>query len=148
MRALLQRVNSAAVTVKDSTVGQIAQGLLVFLGVTNEDTEKDIDFLVDKISNLRIFPAEQKEFDKSLLEIKGETLIVSQFTLYADTRKGRRPSFLAAAKPEFANAMYEKFVAKFKETGLKVETGTFQAMMQVSLVNDGPVTIWLDSKET
>ena len=147
MRALVQRVSSAAVTVEDSTIGQIAQGLLVFLGVTTEDTDKDIDFLVDKISNLRIFPEQDKEFDKSLLEIKGEALIVSQFTLYADMKKGRRPSFIDAAKPEFANELYEKFVAKFKQTGLQVKTGTFQAMMQVSLVNDGPVTIWLDSKK-
>ncbi|MDD4351493.1 MAG: D-aminoacyl-tRNA deacylase [Candidatus Gracilibacteria bacterium] len=146
MRALIQRVSSASVTVEDSIVGQIAKGVLVLLGITNEDTEKDLDYLVDKITNLRIFPEGEKEFDLSLLDIEGQVLAVSQFTLYADTRKGRRPSFVDAAKPEFAKEMYEKFVAKLKETGLKVETGTFQAMMNVESINEGPVTLWLDSK--
>lgn len=143
MRALLQRVKSASVTVDLKTIGAIKKGLLIFLGVTHADSETDINYLVEKISNLRIFEDGAGKMNLSLLDVKGEVLIISQFTLYADCKKGRRPSFVDAAEPVKACDLYKKFIHKFKETGLKVEEGEFGAMMDVSLVNWGPVTIML-----
>ena len=145
MRALIQRVKKAQVKVEDKVVGQIGPGLLVFLGISGQDSEREIDFLVEKLSNLRIFRNEKGHFEVSLLEVKGEVLVISQFTLYGNTRKGRRPSFIDAAPPEKAKELYEKFVAKFKETGLKVEEGEFQALMEVDLTNDGPATFMIES---
>lgn len=147
MRALIQRVNNAKVDVNGKTVSQIRKGLLVFLGVTHSDTEADIDFLVEKIVNLRIFGDENDKMNLSLLDIKGEVLIVSQFTLYADCMRGRRPDFIDAAKPELAQELYKKFVQRFKGTSLKVSEGEFGAMMDIELVNSGPVTIMLDTDE-
>lgn len=145
MKALIQRVKEAKVDINSKTVSTIGKGLLILLGVNNEDTDADIDFLVDKISNLRIFEDENQKMNLSLLDMKGEVLIVSQFTLYADCRKGRRPSFTDAARPEFAEEMYKKFIQKFRITGLKCGEGEFGAMMDVSLVNWGPVTIMMES---
>jgi D-tyrosyl-tRNA(Tyr) deacylase len=147
VRALLQRVSRASVSVQQAQVGAIGRGLLVFLGVGRGDTEDDARYLVDKVVNLRVFPDDEGRFDRSALDIRGELLVVSQFTLYADTRRGRRPSFTDAAAPADAQALYERAVALFRETVLTVATGQFAAMMQVELVNDGPVTIWLDSAE-
>lgn len=147
MKAVIQRVSEASVSVSGNKIGEIDGGLLVLLGVGNEDSEKDIELLVEKIKNLRIFEDTEGKMNLSLLDTKGEVLIVSQFTLFADLKKGRRPSFIDAAPPEKANMLYEKFVEKFQKTGLKIQTGEFQAMMDVSLVNAGPVTIILDSKE-
>ncbi|MBU1992808.1 MAG: D-aminoacyl-tRNA deacylase [Patescibacteria group bacterium] len=145
MKALIQRVKKSSVTAGDEVVGKIGKGLLILLGVTHEDTEKNIAPLVEKIVNLRIFEDGEKHFEKSLMEIQGETLVVSQFTLYGSTKKGRRPEFTKAAKPEHAEELYEKFVEEFRKTGLKVETGKFREMMDVSLVNDGPVTLMIES---
>lgn len=147
MKALIQRVKNAKVTVKGEIVGQIGTGFLVLLGVAPTDTQKDIEFLVDKIKNLRVFEDENEKMKLSLLDVKGEVLIVSQFTLYADCKGGRRPSFADAAAPEFAKEMYIKFVQEFKKAGITTQEGVFGAMMDVSLVNAGPVTIILDSKE-
>ena len=146
MKVLLQKVTEAKVTVEDEVVGQIGSGVLLFLGVTHEDSEKEVDQLIDKVINLRIFPGEDagRHFDKSILEVKGEILVVSQFTLYGNVKNGRRPDFIEAAKPEQAKHLYELFVEKLRaRSGLKVETGQFQAMMQVHLVNDGPVTFMI-----
>ncbi len=145
MRALLQRVSSAKVTVDTKTTGEINQGILVFLGVSSKDSEKDAVHLVEKIINLRIFDDDAGKMNLSLVNINGDLLVVSQFTLYADTRKGRRPSFIDAARPEEAKKLYEFFVKEARRNILKVETGEFQAMMDVELVNDGPVTILIDS---
>ena len=147
MRAVVQRVTSARVNVEGSTVGEIGNGLLVLLGVEDSDTMEDIKYLAEKISNLRIFEDEQEKMNLSLIDVNGDMLIVSQFTLYGDCRKGRRPNFMMAAKPEYAEEMYLKFVEECKGYIKKVETGTFQAMMDVSLVNSGPVTLILDSKK-
>ncbi|HOV25365.1 MAG TPA: D-aminoacyl-tRNA deacylase [Pseudobacteroides sp.] len=147
MRGVVQRVKRAGVTVDGELVGRIDKGLLVFLGVGNEDDEKDIQYLADKIINLRIFEDSNGKMNESLLDQKGELLIVSQFTLYGDCRKGKRPSFDKAAKPKDAEMLYERFVEYCKGFGIKVETGKFQAMMDVELINDGPVTILLDSKK-
>ncbi len=147
MKALLQRVSRASVNVADEMVGRIGQGLVVFVGVAVGDTEKDVQYLVQKIANLRIFPDEAGRFNLSALDIKGELLVVSQFTLLADTKKGRRPSFVGAAPPSQAELLCEQFVGEARATGLKVETGRFQQYMQVEIHNDGPVTILLDSKE-
>ena len=146
MRALIQKVSSASVTVEGSITGQIGQGLVILLGITHEDTEKDINYLVEKIAKLRVFSAGEKYFETSLLDIDGEALVVSQFTLYGNCKKGRRPDFNDAAKPEQARELYENFIAKLKKIGLKVETGVFQAMMDVKLVNEGPVTLMIESK--
>ncbi len=146
MKALLQRVKNASVKTNEKIIGEIGAGLLILLGVSAADTEKDIEFLVEKISNLRIFEDQQEKMNLSLLDVKGEALIISQFTLYADCKKGRRPSFTDAAPPEFANDMYKKFIQRFKATGTRVGEGKFGAMMDVSLVNSGPVTIMLESK--
>jgi D-aminoacyl-tRNA deacylase len=147
MRAVVQRVNSASVSVDGNVTGEIGQGLLILLGVARDDEEKDAAYLADKIVNLRIFADDEGKMNRSLLETGGAMLAVSQFTLYSDTRKGRRPSFIEAAPPEKANALYEYFVGRARSFGVKVETGVFQAMMKVSLTNDGPVTILLDSKK-
>jgi len=147
MKALLQRVAKSSVTVEGKVVGRIAQGLVVLLGVADGDCEKDAEYLADKIVNLRIFSDEQSKFNLSTLNVNGELLIISQFTLLADTRKGRRPSFSAAAPPEKAETLYNYFVMRLKQTGLKVEIGEFGAHMMVEIANDGPVTIMLDSAE-
>ncbi len=147
MRSLVQRVTQASVTVDGQQVGAIGPGLLVFLGVGKGDTEADAAYLVDKVSNLRIFPDAEGRFNRSALDAGGEILLVSQFTLYADTRRGRRPSFTGAASSQEADALFQQAVALFAATGLKVQTGRFQTHMLVSLVNDGPVTIWLDSAD-
>lgn len=147
MKALIQRVTKASVSVDGEVVGKIGQGFVVLVGIATEDTEKDIDYLVDKIAQLRIFPDKDGKFNISALEIGGEMLLISQFTLLADTRKGRRPSFVGAAPPQQAEALFNLFVDRMRCTGLKVETGRFQAHMLVEIHNDGPVTIMLDSKE-
>jgi D-tyrosyl-tRNA(Tyr) deacylase len=147
VKALLQRVTSASVSVGGEVVGSIDRGLVVFVGVASEDTEKDIQYLVQKVVNLRIFADQESKFNLSALDIKGELLLVSQFTLLADTRKGRRPSFTDAAPPAQAEELFQQFVDEVKATGLRVATGRFQKYMQVEIHNDGPVTIMLDSRE-
>ncbi|HZS46446.1 MAG TPA: D-aminoacyl-tRNA deacylase [Blastocatellia bacterium] len=147
MRAVVQRVTSASVDVDGEMTGAIGQGLLVLLGVTHEDNESDADYLVDKIINLRIFDDDDGKMNRSLVDIGGALLVVSQFTLFGDARRGRRPSYTDAAPPEKANLLYEYFVAKARQSGTPVQTGVFQAMMNVTLVNFGPVTIMLDSKK-
>lgn len=147
MRAVIQRVKNASVTVDGNIVGKIGKGLLVLLGVSNDDSEKDANYLIEKTLNLRIFEDLDEKMNLSLLDINGEILVVSQFTLYGDVRNGRRPSFIEAARPEKANQLYEYFVSEIRKKLLQVETGKFQAMMDISLVNDGPVTILLDSKK-
>ena len=147
MRAVVQRVTSSSVEVENNIVGEIGPGLLVLLGVARDDDVGDADYLAEKIINLRIFTDDEGKMNRSLLETGGAMLAVSQFTLYGDTRKGRRPSFIEAAEPVKANALYQHFVERVRTHGVKVETGIFQAMMKVSLVNDGPVTILLDSKK-
>ncbi len=148
MRCVVQRVSSASVQVNGQIVGQIGKGLMVLVGVSSGDGEKDIQYMADKLPNLRIFEDEQGKMNLSLLDAGGAILAVSQFTLLGDARGGRRPSFIEAARPDFANPMYEELVRRLRETGLIVETGVFQAEMAVSLVNDGPVTILLDSRKT
>ena len=146
MRVLLQRVRRASVTVADETVGAIGHGILLFLGVTHGDTRADADWLAKKAAGLRIFEDDEGKMNKSLLDIGGDALVVSQFTLYADCRKGNRPSFIAAARPEKAEPLYDYFNALLREQyGLRVETGRFGADMQVDFVNDGPVTIIYDN---
>ena len=147
MKALLQRVSEASVSAGGWVVGRIGRGLVILVGIASGDTEKDINYLVPKIVNLRIFPDDEGRFNLSALDIKGELLVVSQFTLLADTRKGRRPSFVEAAPPAQAEELFERFVEQARATGLKVETGRFQQYMQVEIHNDGPVTILLDSRE-
>ena len=145
MKIVLQRVNKAEVIVEKKIVGKISRGLLLFLGVTHTDTENEIKYLMDKVSNLRIFEDENGKMNRSVLDISGEILVVSQFTLYGDTKKGRRPGFDKAAKPDIAEKLYEQFVEIMKErTSLKVETGIFGASMEVNLSNDGPVTFILE----
>lgn len=146
MRVVVQRSKAASVTVENETVGAIERGLVVLVGVTHDDTEKDAAFLADKIVNLRIFEDEDDKMNLSLLDIGGEVLSVSQFTLYGDCRKGRRPNFMNAAKPDIAESLYEKFNELVREKDVKVATGKFGAMMDVQLVNDGPVTLIIDSK--
>ncbi len=146
MKAVLQRVLSARVEVDGKIAGSIAGGLLVLLGIEQADTERDADWLVNKIVDLRIFDDEAGKMNLSTRDIGGELLIVSQFTLYGDCRKGRRPSFDRAARPEVASKLYGYFVEQARVTGLRVETGVFQAAMQVHLVNDGPVTLICESK--
>lgn len=147
MRAVVQRVKKSRVTVKDSIAGEINQGLMVLLGVGQEDSDTDINYLVEKIVNLRIFEDSDGKMNRSLLDIGGELLVVSQFTLYGDCRRGRRPGFDKAAKPDIAKKMYDDFVNKCREYGISTETGIFQADMLVDISNDGPVTILLDSKK-
>jgi D-tyrosyl-tRNA(Tyr) deacylase len=146
MKALIQRVNCAQVTVDEKIIGQINKGLLIFLGIAEGDSEKEIDYLIEKIINLRIFENQDKKFDLSLKEINGEALIVSQFTLYGSCNRGRRPEFVSAAKPDKAKKLYEKFIEKFRQTGIVVATGEFGVYMKVNLENDGPATFVL-SKE-
>ena len=145
MRAVVQRVSHAQVRVSDEIVGKIGAGLLVLLGVSKSDTPADADYLAGKILGLRIFDDESGKMNLSLNDVHGAVLAVSQFTLYGDVRKGRRPSFDQAAPPALANDLYECFVQKIRDVGISCETGRFQAMMNVELVNDGPVTILLDS---
>ena len=147
MKLLLQRVTGASVSVAGEIVGKIGRGLVVFVGVAGGDTAKDAQYLAQKTVGLRIFPDEAGRFNLSALDIKGELLVVSQFTLLADTRKGRRPSFVEAATPAQAEVLFEQFVDQARASGLKVETGRFQQYMQVEIHNDGPVTIMLDSRE-
>lgn len=147
MKALLQRVTEASVNVGGEVVGRIGKGLVVFVGIAQEDAERDANYLADKVVNLRIFADEASKFNLSALETGGEILIVSQFTLLANARKGRRPSFAQAASPEQAEALFNLFVDLVRNSGLKVETGRFQQHMLVEIHNDGPVTIALDSKE-
>ncbi|NLK64088.1 MAG: D-tyrosyl-tRNA(Tyr) deacylase [Tissierellia bacterium] len=146
MRAVVQRVISASVKVEDKIIGKIDRGILLLLGVEETDEEKDLEYMCDKIPNLRIFEDENGKMNKSLQDVEGSILVISQFTLLGDARKGRRPSFTDAAKPEKAIPMYEKFIACMKEKNIITEAGEFGADMKVELINDGPVTILLDSK--
>jgi D-aminoacyl-tRNA deacylase len=147
MRAVIQRVSRASVTVDGEIVGQIGKGLLVLLGVATGDDEAAAEYLADKVAGLRIFEDADGKMNLACADVGGAVLIVSQFTLYGDVRKGKRPSFDRAARPEEANRLYEYFVSRIRANGLKCGTGTFQAMMDVELVNDGPVTILLDSEK-
>jgi D-aminoacyl-tRNA deacylase len=146
MRVVVQRSKKAKVTVNEEVTGQISKGLVLLVGVTHQDTEEDAAFLADKIANLRIFEDDAGKMNLSLLDVGGEILSVSQFTLYCDCRKGRRPNFMEAARPEQANQLYEGFNGLLREKGIKVETGIFGAMMDVELINDGPVTLIVESK--
>ena len=148
MRAVIQRVSSVSVTVDNQITGQIKNGLLVLLGVGQGDTLADLDYVFQKTIGLRVFEDDAGKMNLSLVDVGGQLLVVSQFTLYGDVRKGKRPGFGAAAPPEQANELYEAFVQRAKENSIQVQTGVFQADMQVALVNDGPVTILLDSKKT
>jgi len=145
MRAVVQRVKSANVKVEGKPVSEIGAGVLIFLGVAHEDTATEIAYIANKVANLRIFEDEEGKMNCSLLDTGGAALVVSQFTLYGDCRKGRRPSFIKAARPELANALYEQFITALEQQNIPTQGGTFQAMMDVELVNDGPVTILLDS---
>jgi D-tyrosyl-tRNA(Tyr) deacylase len=147
VKALLQRVTSASVSIAGEVVGRINRGLVVFIGVADKDTENDAQYLAQKTVGLRIFADKEGKFNLSALEVNGELLVVSQFTLLADTRKGRRPSFISAAPPDLAEELFKKFIAAVHGSGLKVESGRFQQYMQVEIVNDGPVTIFLDSRD-
>ncbi|MEL7647121.1 MAG: D-aminoacyl-tRNA deacylase [Sedimentibacter sp.] len=148
MRAVVQRVKRAEVTVDDAVIGSIGHGIMLLLGVEEDDGEKDLDYMCDKVPNLRIFEDENGKMNKSLTDVGGRLLVVSQFTLLGDARKGRRPSFIQAAAPDKAIPMYEKFISSMKGLNIDTQTGEFGADMQVALVNDGPVTILLDSKKT
>ncbi len=147
MKAVIQRVKSAQVCISGKIKGEIEQGLLVFLGVGRGDGHEDAEYLASKISGLRIFSDATGKFDLSVRDVGGKVLVVSQFTLYGDCRKGRRPSFTDAAPPDVAQELYDYFIERMDKEGLAVESGTFQAMMEVHLVNDGPVTILLDSQK-
>ena len=147
MRAVVQRVINARVEIKKRISGEIGKGLLIFLGVGDIDTEKDCEYLVNKIINLRVFPDENDLMNLSLLDIHGAALVVSQFTLLGDCRKGRRPSFAKAARPEDAKQLYNYFIKLLKQKGIEVSTGEFQEVMEVHLINDGPVTLLLDSRK-
>jgi D-tyrosyl-tRNA(Tyr) deacylase len=147
MRALVQRVSAASVKVGDEVVGRIDRGLVVLLGISRDDTEADAEYTVGKVANLRIFSDDEGRFQSSALDVGAGLLVISQFTLHADTRKGRRPSFTKAAPPDTAERLFNRALELFRQTGLKVETGRFQAHMMVSIQNDGPVTIMLDSTD-
>jgi D-tyrosyl-tRNA(Tyr) deacylase len=147
MRAVLQRVTRASVRVEGETVGEIALGLVVLLGIAADDTARDVSYLVEKIAALRIFEDAEGRMNLSVADVGGALLIVSQFTLYGDARRGRRPSWSQAAPPEVAEPLYESFVTEAGRSGARVETGSFRRMMEVELVNDGPVTIMLDSRK-
>jgi D-tyrosyl-tRNA(Tyr) deacylase len=147
MRALLQRVTKGRVTIEDRLKGEIGHGLVILLGVGENDGEAEVELLANKIANLRIFADGEGKFNLSALDVKAEMLLVSQFTLYADSRKGRRPSFTGAARPEIASPLCDRFVDKLRDMGFKVETGEFQADMLVEIHNSGPVTIWLDTDD-
>ena len=146
MKVVLQRVTKASVTVDGEMVGQVGKGFMLLVGVTHDDTETDARYLADKIAGLRVFEDKNEKMNLSIQEVGGSVLSISQFTLYADTRKGRRPAFVESARPNVANPLFEKFNDFLRETGLVVETGIFGANMAVSLVNDGPVTILIESK--
>jgi len=146
MRAVIQRVTQASVSIDNEIVGQIGRGLVVLVGVKEGDTEADARWLANKVANLRIFPDAHSQFNLSALDVQGEALVVSQFTLYGDARKGRRPDFTEAARPEVAEPLVDTFGRFLREAGLRVATGKFQAMMLVKILNDGPVTIILDSE--
>ncbi|QJD81826.1 D-aminoacyl-tRNA deacylase [Cohnella herbarum] len=148
MKVVLQRVSEAKVTVENEVVGKIGAGLMLLVGIGQEDTEQDLVWMADKLAGLRIFEDDAGKMNLSIEDVKGAILSVSQFTLYGDCRKGKRPNFMAAAKPEIAQASYEQFNERLRAKGLQVETGTFGAMMDVSLVNDGPVTLILDSRNS
>jgi D-tyrosyl-tRNA(Tyr) deacylase len=148
VRAVVQRAKEASVRVDDEEVGRIGAGLVVLLGVGKDDTEKDADVLADKVLNLRVFPDEAGQMNRSVLDVAGGLLVISQFTLMGDARKGRRPSYIEAAGPEEAGRLYTHFVERLRPSGLEVATGVFRAMMDVALVNQGPVTILLDSRKT
>jgi len=145
MRALIQRVKRGKVTVGGEVVGEIGHGMVILLGVKEGDTEKEADFLAEKVVNLRIMADSQGKMNLSIKDIGGEILVVSQFTLYGDTAGGRRPSFIKAAKPDLAKRLYQRFIEKLKEKGIKVETGRFGEYMEVEIINDGPVTILLET---
>ncbi|RFU71613.1 D-tyrosyl-tRNA(Tyr) deacylase [Peribacillus saganii] len=147
MRVVVQRSKKAQVTVEDTVTGSIEQGLVLLVGFTHGDTREDAVYLADKIVNLRIFEDSEEKMNRSLLDVGGSILSISQFTLYGDCRKGRRPNFMDAARPEEANVLYNSFNQELRNKGVQVETGTFGAMMQVELVNDGPVTLIVESKE-
>lgn len=147
MRVVVQRSKKASVTVEGKITGQISKGLVLLVGVTHEDTVEDAEFVADKVANLRIFEDENEKMNFSLLDVGGEILSVSQFTLYGDCRKGRRPNFMDAARPEHAKIVYDQFNNILREKGIIVETGVFGAMMDVSLTNDGPVTLIIESKK-
>ena len=146
MRAVIQRVSQAKVVVDDNTVGQIGKGFMILLGVHEQDTQADVDYLVGKISKLRVFEDDQQKMNRSIIDVSGEILSISQFTLFADTKKGNRPSFVQAAKPDVAIPLYEAFNEGLRQAGIPVETGIFGADMKCHLVNDGPVTIIIDSQ--
>ncbi|MAZ73456.1 MAG: D-tyrosyl-tRNA(Tyr) deacylase [Flavobacteriaceae bacterium] len=147
MRIIIQRVKKASVTVSENVISEIGQGYLIFLGIEAEDTQEDINWLCGKVARLRIFSDQNDAMNLSLLDVGGDVIVVSQFTLHASTKKGNRPSFIKAARPEVAIPLYDGFIKQLeKELGKKVQTGTFGAMMDVALVNDGPVTIYIDSK--
>ena len=147
MRTILQRVSSASVVIDGKCVGQIDQGYLVLVGFTHDDTESDIDYMVEKVKNLRVFSDDDGNMNRSLIDVHGKILSVSQFTLYADARKGRRPSFINAMHPEQATKMYDLWNEKLRQAGIEVQTGVFGADMKVTLTNDGPVTICLESRK-
>ena len=147
MRCVVQRVTEASVTVNGETVGAVGPGLMVLIGVSTEDTDADLKYMTEKVPNLRIFDDENGVMNRSVIDAGGSILAVSQFTLYGDARGGRRPSYIRAAKPDEANAMYERLVAAWRAKGIHVETGRFRTEMKVSLVNDGPVTILIDSEK-
>ncbi|MGJ9457070.1 D-aminoacyl-tRNA deacylase [Oceanobacillus sp. CF4.6] len=147
MKAVIQRAKDACVRVEGKIVGEITEGFVVLLGVTHEDTQEDINYLVNKIIHLRVFEDENEKMNLSLQDVNGSILSISQFTLYGDTRKGRRPNFMQAAKPDEANNKYESFNSLIREHGIHVETGKFGAMMDVTFTNTGPVTLIIDSKE-
>ena len=147
MRCVVQRVTEASVTVNGETVGAVGPGLMVLIGVSTEDTNADLKYMAEKVPNLRIFDDENGVMNRSVIDAGGSILAVSQFTLYGDARGGRRPSYIRAAKPDEANAMYERLVAAWRDKGIHVETGRFRTEMKVSLVNDGPVTILIDSEK-
>ena len=146
LKIVLQKSGPARVEIENKIHGEIKSGIVLLIGITHDDTEKDIEYLVEKIINLRIFESEGKYFEKSILEVGEEILAISQFTLYASCRKGRRPDFIEASKPEIAKPLYDKFIEKLKEKGINVQTGVFGADMQVHLVNQGPITLIIDSK--
>ena len=148
MRCVVQRVTSSSVTVDGVVSGKIDAGIMVLIGVSVDDTEADLKYMAEKVPNLRIFDDENGVMNRSVLDVGGSILAVSQFTLYGDARGGRRPSYIRAAKPDKADELYEKLIARWREKGIHVETGIFRTEMQVALVNDGPVTILLDSEKT
>ncbi len=148
MRSVIQRVSHASVAVNGKVIGEIKKGLLVLLGVSDDDTDADLNYMADKVAGLRIFEDDDEKMNLSVADVGGELLVISQFTLFGDCRKGKRPSFVAAGKPGYANEMYERFVENLRGRGFNVQTGEFGADMQVELINDGPVTLMIDSKKT